>query len=315
MDRALEVDLDPAERLHDVAEADEVHLDVVMDRKAGDLLDRPHHRRRPVLVGRVDLSGSAVRIGDLEVTGEVDQDRLLALLVDVHEHDGVGSPARLGVFSGGVEPGLVLPRKPLPGVRAQHEDVHGFVRGPRRQRDGDLVALQPDGGVRQKAPSEQDQDEEDHSQPECPRADDGSVMPASPKPRRARKTGQTVPWPHRPLRLDDGTPVDPGQPRGSSVHWPEPADTSSSPDRIAPGPASSPDFLNHTRGSRPTAELYLARGSAACQGSRGCCRRPEGFYPAVCSPGSAPCKHVRSPRTNRETHRPAERTKTTYSSN
>ncbi len=125
--------IDAAEDVDHVPEAGEVHLDEVVDPKAGEPLEGLEDEARPaVRVGRVHLVLAVPRDVDEEVAGQREHGDAPGVRVEPQEELGVGAS---GVAHGGL-------------VRADEEDGHRLVR----ERPLELLLGGRDGrGLRRRA--------------------------------------------------------------------------------------------------------------------------------------------------------------------
>src|SRR5690606_15810536 len=130
-DRLVEVEVDAAEGVDDVDEAGEVHLDVVLDRDAGQLGDRLDEAvgaadaaLLPHGVGAVDLADPALAVLDAQVPREAQHRGVVTPRAELEQHDRVGQPRAVVL---GAERAELLLGEALAAVVADDEDVHDLL--------------------------------------------------------------------------------------------------------------------------------------------------------------------------------------------
>ncbi len=118
-----------AERIDHALEPGEVDVEEVVDVQAGEVLDGPGDEigaaaAHAALERAVDLVHAVAGDGNPEVAREAQDDRLLAVRIDVDEHDRVG-PLLAPEIGVGAGDDLILVAEAGPGVAAEEQVVAG----------------------------------------------------------------------------------------------------------------------------------------------------------------------------------------------
>jgi hypothetical protein len=138
-----QADVDSAERVDDLDEAQEVDLDVVVDGQAGRRRDGRHHQLRAAQAeGRVDLVHAVAGNADPGIAGQADDLDVTVIGRDVNQHERVG--VRADVMAD-MQLALLQGSQPGPLVDAGHQDVQRPAL--RRARGAGAQAAEAAGDV------------------------------------------------------------------------------------------------------------------------------------------------------------------------